>query len=248
MNYTTDSQVLLSNKSQVPKEFNKIARRYDIATSFSQGYSSDLDLSVKRMNLKRDEKLADLCCGTGKSTISCLKALPNGFVMAVDFSDEMLKMAQQRLAEQYPAERLSFLLKDVMELDFPDNSYDAIFMAYGIRNMPDYDRCLQNLLRILKPGGIIAFHEYSISDSFFSKIYWYVLGYLLIIPFSALLTGSVTIFRYLIKSVANFPSPDKFKNILQNNGFTDIKSLPLKSWRHPILHTFLAKKPGTRSK
>lgn len=237
------SESLLANKSQVSTEFNKIARRYNLATSFSQGYGSDLQHSVNRMGLKGDEYLADLCCGTGKSTKACLNALPNGKILAIDFSKDMLAVAEQELSALNPEQKLSFKDQDVMNLDLADDSLDAIFMAYGIRNMPDYEKCMQNLFRILKPGGIISFHEYSINRSIFARLYWYALGYILIIPFSAILTGSITIFKYLIKSVANFPDPETFKKLLSQTGFTNIKSIPLKSWRRPILHTFLAQKP-----
>ena len=234
---------LIENKSQVADEFNRIARRYDIATAFSQGYSSDLHLSVSRLELKGDERIADLCCGTGKSTIACLQACPEGHVTAIDFSEEMLNVAKSTLGKKFPEKQLSFQLKDVMELDYPDNSFDALFMAYGIRNMPDYRRCLDNLFRVLKPGGRIVFHEYALADNIFSKLYWYLLGYLLIIPFSWMLTGSVTIFRYLIKSVIEFPSPDKFRQLLSETGFVRVSSKPLPSWRRPVLHTFIAHKP-----
>ena len=234
---------LIENKSKVANEFNRIARRYDIATAFSQGYSSDLHLSVSRLELKGDERMADLCCGTGKSTIACLQACPEGHVTAIDFSEEMLNVAKTSLGDKFSGNRLSFELKDVMDLDYPDNSFDVLFMAYGIRNMPDYRRCLENLLRVLKPGGKIVFHEYALADNIFSKIYWYLLGYLLIIPFSWMLTGSVTIFRYLIKSVIEFPSPDKFRQMLTESGFVGVSSTPLPSWRRPVLHTFIARKP-----
>ena len=63
---------LIENKAFVPKEFNKISKKYDWATKMSQGYQDDLDASARRMNLRGDEKLLDLCCGTGKSTMACL--------------------------------------------------------------------------------------------------------------------------------------------------------------------------------
>ena len=133
---------------------------------------------------------------------------------------------------------------NVMELDLDDNSVDAIFMAYGIRNMPDYEKCLTNLLRILKPGGKIAFHEFSLKKGSFSRIYWKILGYGFIIPFSGILTGNVTLFKYLIKSVLNFPDPPTFKDLLSDCGFTQIEIHPQKSWRKYILHTFVAVKPA----
>jgi ubiquinone/menaquinone biosynthesis methyltransferase len=241
MNSTSAS--LIQNKKEVPSEFNRIAKRYDLATFMSQGYQEDLQTSVNRMNLNGNEYLADLCCGTGKSTIACLNNLPNGNVIGVDNSEGMLQAAREKLSIKYDKEKVTFIQRDVMNLDFENNSLDAIFMAYGIRNMPDFEKCIRNLFHLLKPGGKICFHEYSTSKSFTSKLYWKFLGNFLIIPFAGLTTGSTKIFRYLIKSVETFLSPDEFTNLLKKTGFENINHTPLGSWRKPILHTFLAQKP-----
>ncbi|RQW90472.1 MAG: methyltransferase domain-containing protein [Geobacter sp.] len=235
---------LIQNKKEVPSEFNRIAKRYDLATFLSQGYQKDLQTSVDRMNLKGDEYLADLCCGTGKSTIACLNNLPNGKVIGIDNSKEMLKTAKVKLIPKFGKDKVTFAQQDVMNLDLADNSLDAIFMAYGIRNMPDFEKCVRNLNRVLKPGGKVCFHEYAISKSFASKLYWNILGYFLIIPFAGLTTGSTKIFRYLIKSVETFLSPDEFIELLQKAGFEYIKHTPLGSWRKSVLHTFIAQKPS----
>lgn len=243
-NVINTAENLLQNKKNVPHTFNKIARRYDLATFFSQGYSKDLQHSVNLMQLKGDEYLLDLCCGTGKSTICCLRSLPTGKVLAIDNSPEMLRVAETNLRHNFPEDKCQFLQMDVMNLEMADNSVDAFFMAYGIRNMPDYEKCVKNLLRILKPGGVIGFHEFSLREGMFSRIYWRVLGYGLIIPFSALITGNMTIFKYLIKSVLNFLSPLEFTNMLAAIGFSEITVYPQQSWRKYILHTFIAKKPN----
>lgn len=233
---------LIQNKAEISSEFNRIARRYDLATLLSQGYQKDLQTSVDRMNLKGNEYLADLCCGTGKSTIACLNKLPDGKVIGIDNSGCMLRTANEKVYTKYGKEKVQFDKQDVMYLDFNENSLDAIFMAYGIRNMPDFEICVNNLYSFLKPGGKICFHEYSISNTFFSRLYWKILGYLFIIPFAGLATGSTKIFRYLIKSVEKFLSPNDFVVLLQKAGFKNIKHLPLGSWRKPILHTFIAEK------
>ena len=235
---------LIQNKKEVPLEFNNIARRYDLATRLSQGYQKDLQLSADRMNLRGNEVLADLCCGTGKSTIACLKNLPEGEIIAIDNSEGMLNVAREKILNGSTEGNVRFVKMDVMDLDLDSDSLDAIFMAYGIRNMPDFKLCADNLLRVLKPGGKVCFHEYSINKSLFSKIYWNFLGYFFIIPFAGITTGSTKIFRYLIKSVNHFLSPDEFVDLLQKAGFEKISHLPLTGWRKPILHTFTAQKPG----
>ncbi len=239
--YTPDT--LIQNKKEVPSEFNRIAKRYDIATSLSQGYQKDLQTSVDRLNLNGNEYLADLCCGTGKSTIACLRNLPTGKVIGIDNSEGMLQTAREKFSAKFGKDKVTFVQQDVMNLDLANNSLDAIFMAYGIRNMPDFELCVKNLYRILKPGGKICFHEYSISKALTSKLYWKFLGNFLIIPFAGLTTGSTKIFRYLIKSVETFLSPNEFTELLKKAGFENVKHTPLESWRKPILHTFTAQKP-----
>lgn len=239
----TTPETLIQNKKEVPSEFNRIAKRYDLATFLSQGYQKDLQTSVDRMNLKGDEYLADLCCGTGKSTIACLNNLPNGKVIGIDNSEGMLEAAREKLLPKF-GNKVTFAQQDVMNLDLADNSLDAIFMAYGIRNMPDFEKCVRNLHRVLKPGGKICFHEYSISKSLASKLYWKFLGYFLIIPFAGITTGSTKIFHYLIKSVETFLSPNEFTELLKKVGFENVTHTPLGSWRKPVLHTFIAQKPS----
>ncbi len=234
---------LLRDKKDVPAAFNIIARRYDLATCLSQGYQQDLQTSVDRMKLKGNELVADLCCGTGKSTIACLNNLPDGTVIGIDNSEGMLRVAREKLSAQVENAKVRFVQNDVMNLTPDDVRYDAIFMAYGIRNMPDAARCIRNLHRLLKPGGTICFHEYAINKSFFSRLYWRCIGYGFILPFAGLLTGSTAIFRYLITSVEHFLSPEGFTALLRQEGFEDVTHAPLVSWRKPIIHTFLAHKP-----
>ena len=242
------SRQLIEDKQKVPHTFNKIAQRYDLATHFSQGYSKDLQRSVHLMQLKGDEYILDLCCGTGKSTKYCLEAVPNGKVVGIDNSSGMLEVAQKTFLREIEDGRCQFVEQDVMNLDEPDSSVDAIFMAYGIRNMTDYEKCLKNLLRVLKPGGTIAFHEFSLKEGLFYRLIWKILGYGFIVPFSTILTGNMTIFTYLIKSVLNFPSPQIFNRMLEKAGFERVMNHPQPSWRRFNLHTFIAKKPSISHK
>lgn len=246
MNQTAQPEAvnLLKNKKEVPATFNKIAHRYNLATALSQGYGSDLKRSVSLMRLKGDEYLLDLCCGTGKSTLYCVDAVPAGKVLGIDNSAEMLGVARATIGKNFSPERCRFMQQDVMNLDLPDNNADAIFMAYGIRNMTDYRACLINLYRILKPGGVIAIHEFSLPKGFFHRLYWLILGYGLILPCSAVITRNVTIFSYLIKSVLTFLSPETLKQMLHETGFDTVTVHPQRSWRRFILFTFIAHKPS----
>ncbi len=236
-------QALFKDKSQVPEEFNKVAKKYDTATFLSQGYQKDLQRSADRLGLKGDEFVLDLCCGTGQSTICVLNRLDSGKVIGIDNSGEMLNVAKQKYSDYHGKAELEFTKMDVMNINYADESVDAIFMAYGIRNMPDYNECINNLYKVLKPGGKIAFHEYSLSNNSLAHAYWMFLGHGVVIPISALISGSTTIYKYLVKSVSEFPSPDEIIGLLKNAGFINVIRKPMPGWRKPILHTFLATKP-----
>ncbi|MDW8273421.1 MAG: class I SAM-dependent methyltransferase [Chitinophagales bacterium] len=232
------ADILLNEKKYVPSAFDNIARRYDLATWFSRNYQTDLFRSVEKVSDIPAKRILDLCCGTGKSTLAIKKFFPEAEITAVDNSPEMLKVAE----EKEELRGVKFVQADAMELDFPDAHFDIIFMAYGIRNMPDPVKCLNNLKRMLRPGGAICFHEYILSDGWWPRIYWSILGYGFILPFCSVLTGDFSIFRYLIHSVLNFFKLSDFCKTLQRKGFYEVKWYVLPGWRAPILKTVVAVK------
>ena len=236
------TKTLIDNKVLVPKEFNNVASKYDFATYLSQGYQEDLDNSAKWLQLQGNEKLLDLCCGTGKSTMACLPYMASGHIIGIDNSEGMLAVAKKKFSKEIAAGKMEFQLQDAMHLDFPDNSFDVIFMAYGLRNMPDYDQCLKNLYRILKPGGKLCIHDYSLKNDHWAKYYWAILAYGFIVPFCTLLSGSSKIYTYLAKSVLTFLKPNEIKDKMLKSNFKQVEIKAHKSWRGPILHTLIARK------
>lgn len=233
---------LIENKVQVPKEFNKVSSMYDFATYLSQGYQEDLDNSASWLALKGDERVLDLCCGTGKSTAACLKQLTSGSIIGVDNSEGMLNEANKKFASDIAAGKVRFELQDAMHLNFEAESFDAIFMAYGLRNMPDYQKSLDSLYKLLKPGGRLCIHDYSLANKTWAKVYWSVLSYGFIVPFCSLLSRSSAIYTYLAKSVLTFLTPPEVVEKMKNAGFQNIQVKAHKSWRSPILHAFIAEK------
>lgn len=238
----TSADILFDNKQIVPKEFNKVADKYDFATSMSQGYQEDLNRSGNLLQLKGDERVIDLCCGTGKSTLAFINKITTGKIICVDNSEGMLAVAQQKFAAEINAGKIEISLQDAMHLNVEPNSVDAIFMAYGLRNMPDYEKCIENLYRILKPGGQFVIHDYSLSDVWYAKPLWAVLGYGFIVPFCTVVSGSANIYTYLIKSVLKFLNPTQIKTLLEKKGFTDVTIHQHPSWRRLFFHSFRAVK------
>lgn len=241
---TTTASPLISNKSAVPKEFNRVAKSYDFATAMSQGYQSDLNLSADRMNLKGDEHILDLCCGTGKSSAAVMRHLPDGKLTGVDNSEGMLEIAGEKFMEEIATGKVDLQLQDAMELTFEDDRFDGVFMAYGLRNMPNYLESMKGVKRVIRPGGQLCIHDYSLANDSWAPLYWKILGYGFIVPFCTVVSGSSRIFRYLIKSVLGFLRPPQIKRVLEDAGFENVQIQHMPSWRAPLMVTVTAFKPS----
>lgn len=236
------STILIENKKAVPKEFNRIASSYDFATAMSQGYQTDLNMSASLLKLKGNELVLDCCCGTGKSSAPILSYITTGKVIGVDNSEGMLAEANKKYKNEINNGKIEFQLQDAMELNFPSETFDAIFVAYGVRNMPDYKKYIEQLFRLLKPGGKLVIHDYSLKNSWYAKPMWGILGYGFIVPFCTVVSGSSKIFTYLIKSVFQFLRPNEVIDLLQTTGFKNVEAKPHRGWRAPILHAFYGEK------
>ena len=238
----TKTTILIENKQAVPKEFNKIARRYDFATGMSQGYQTDLNYSASLLNLQGDEQVLDLCCGTGKSSKAVFKYIKTGKIIGIDNSEGMLEEANKKFSKEILEGKMEFDLQDGMHLNFEPNTFDAIFMAYGLRNMPDYRKSVEQLFKLLKPGGKLVIHDYSLANTWYARPLWGILGWGFIVPFCTVVSGSSKIFTYIIKSVFKFLQPNQAIELLSDTGFVKVKAYPHKGWRGPILHAFYAEK------
>jgi len=233
---------LVEKKRRVPRGFDRIAGTYDLLTGKNPGYRQHLAVSAARLGLGPGARALDLCCGTGLSTEALAGVYPEAEITALDASPGMLEVARRKPL----AARVDFLLGDAMDpaaTDGVDGPYDAILMAYGIRNMPDADACLGRLRELLVPGGVICFHEYSVKDSRMSQALWNAVTLGLIIPGGLVTAGSTRIYRYLRHSVLDFDGVAAFEARLGRAGFEGVRTLPMDGWQRGILHSFLARRP-----
>lgn len=234
---------LRSQKQAVPHAFDRVAQRYDLLTGMNPGYHRHLRMSAERMRLPAEAALLDLCCGTGLSTAALVKTYPRAAITGLDASEGMLARARQKK----DLARVRFLHGDAMDpaAAGATGPYDGILMAYGIRNMPDADQCLRRLLPLLRPGGTICFHEYSVRDSLRAHLVFNAVCLGIIIPAGAVTSPGSDIYKYLRRSVNAFDGVAAFKQRLQAAGFTDVRSETMDGWQSGIVHTFLARRPTT---
>ncbi len=234
------STALDMSKRQVPVEFDRVARHYDVLAGLNPGYSRHLQVSARRLDAPANGSLLDLCCGTGISTEALRREYPEARITGFDASSRMLAVARdkERLAG------IEFVHGDAMDPTPLTGGYDGILMAYGIRNMPDPDRCLVGVRELLRPGGVACFHEYSVADSAWSRVVWNIVTLGVIIPLGFLTSPGSGIYRYLRRSVLHFDGVKDFERRLSRAGFIDVRTEPTDGWQHGILHSFLARRPS----
>jgi ubiquinone/menaquinone biosynthesis C-methylase UbiE len=121
--------------------------------------------------------------------------------------------------------------------------FDGILAAYLIRNLADPDGQLRALRGLLRPGGTLAVHEYSVRDSLRARAIWDAVCWSVIIPSGRLATGDATLYRYLRRSVAGFDGARRFRRRLRQAGFTGVHSETMTGWQRDVVHTFLASAP-----
>jgi ubiquinone/menaquinone biosynthesis C-methylase UbiE len=225
----------------VPAAFDAGAFAYDRLVGANPGYHDHLRLSASRMRLPdegRGLRLLDAGCGTGASTAALLAAAPNAEITAIDASGAMLARAR---AKPWPAS-VTFVHTPVEDLAAAGvhGPFDAILAAYLIRNVPAPDTVLGDLRGLLRPGGTLAVHEYSVRDSRRARAVWQAVSLSVIIPAGQLAAGDAGLYRYLRRSVAGFDGAARFRRRLRAAGFTGVHSETVPGWQRGIVHTFLA--------
>ncbi|MBB2990935.1 ubiquinone/menaquinone biosynthesis C-methylase UbiE [Mycolicibacterium iranicum] len=233
-----------TDRYDVPEAFDAGAEAYDGLVGSNPGYHEHLRLSAERMRIPdqgRGLRLLDIGCGTGASTAALLQAAPLAEIVAVDGSAGMLEQARRKT---WPSS-VSFVHSRAETLAEAGvaGPFDGILGAYLIRNVPDPDAVLQSLRALLRPGGVLAVHEYSVRDSAVAKAVWNAVSAAIIIPAGKLRTGDADLYRYLRRSVNRFDGATQFRNRLSRNGFVDVQSQTMPGWQRNIVHTFLARAP-----
>jgi ubiquinone/menaquinone biosynthesis C-methylase UbiE len=240
----TQTESVQHEKAGIFSAFNDVAPRYDLLSGLNPGYRKHLRWSAERLGLEREgegSRILDLCCGTGLSTEPLVQLYPKASITGLDLSSGMLEKARKKESLR----SVTFVCGNGMEpaASGVKGPLDAVLMAYGIRNMPDADACLANVIELLAPGGVICFHEYSVADSRWSRAVWNAVTFGIVIPLAFVTTGSTEIFRYLRRSVLEFDGRRAFEARLERAGFTSVETLPMDGWQRGVVHTFRARRP-----
>lgn len=231
-------------RSEVPDAFDVGAQAYDRLVGANPGYHANLRTSARRMGLAgrgRGLRILDAGCGTGASTAALLAVAPEAEIIAVDAARGMLEAAAKK---SWPP-NVRFVHARIEELDQHgiDGPFDGIFAAYLLRNLADPDGQLRTFRTLLRFGGTLAVHEYSVRDSVAARRIWHAVCWGIIIPSGWWRTRNSTLYRHLWRSVLAFDGAARFRQRLSDAGFTAVHSETMPGWERNIVHTFIGKAP-----
>ena len=208
--------------------FDGIAHRYDLLNRLM---SLGLDQrwrkkTARALELGADARVLDLATGTADVALVVARSHPDAEVTGVDPSTKMIDIGRQKIAAAGLDERVTLDTGDAQELEFADDSFDGVCIAFGVRNVPDRAKALAEMARVTRPGGRIAILEASEPKSGvmagMARFYIHV-----VVPrMGALLSGSRE-YRYLQQSIEAFPPADEFAKMMEDSGIEVLDVRPL---------------------
>lgn len=206
--------------------FDAIAGRYDtlnrwLSVGFDRRWRRR---AVRALGLQGGEHVLDVCTGTADLAIEAVTAAPAaGQVVGLDFSGEMLRLGLGKVRAAGLAERVRLVRGDATRLPLPDATFDAVTIAFGIRNVVDPMAACREFHRVLKPGGQLAILEFGFPRvPGIKTLYAWYFRYLLP-AVGRLVSHHGEAYSYLPASVAQFPSPDAFARNLESAGFDAVR-------------------------
>lgn len=213
------------SSERVKDIFSSIAKKYERFNAVSSfgAYKAWLAGMMRQASIGPDDDVLDIAGGTGDVAFTVARTKKPRHIQCTDLVNEMLDVARAHYAAGKAAGvPIDFEVVDAQDIPYVDASYDAITMAYGIRNMPERDRALSEMFRVLKPGGQLVCLEFSTPPNpVWRALYNFYLKHL--IPFwGGLITGDREGFVYLAKSIKAFPNQQGLAVMMEKAGFENV--------------------------
>ncbi|WGK65218.1 bifunctional demethylmenaquinone methyltransferase/2-methoxy-6-polyprenyl-1,4-benzoquinol methylase UbiE [Croceiramulus getboli] len=217
-----------SKKEQVEQMFDTISNEYDgLNRVISLGV--DVKWRKKVVQIVTDRNPAtvlDIATGTGDLAIQIAQCAPKAQVIGLDISNGMLDVGRKKINAAKLDHQITMVQADSEALPFENDHFDAITVAFGVRNFEHLEKGLSEILRVLKTGGIFVVLETAVPTKFpFKQGYTFYSNYILP-TIGKLFSKDRHAYSYLSKSAAVFPHGERFNNILKKIGFTKVENMP----------------------
>jgi demethylmenaquinone methyltransferase/2-methoxy-6-polyprenyl-1,4-benzoquinol methylase len=215
---------LTEKGERIQEMFNSIAPRYDFLNRL---LSLGIDrkwrrFAVGKINFSANGRILDVATGTGDVALEIAARTPeNVSIVGVDFSKEMVELGKSKIRNSPYAQRITMEVAPCEAIPFPEESFDSVTIAFGIRNVVDRLQGLKEMQRVLKQGGRLVILEFSTpTSSLFRSIYLFY--FLKVLPAIGGLFSKQSAYKYLPDSVLEFPSRDEFKNLMAKASFKNL--------------------------
>lgn len=215
-------------KEQVADMFNNISKTYDL---LNRVMTMGIDTvwrkkAIRSLKNIHPQLILDVATGTGDFAIESIRILNPKKIIGVDISQGMLNVAQEKIEKKGLQDRFEVQLGDSEKLQFEDNTFDAVTVAFGVRNFENLEQGLADIYRVLKPGGKAVVLELSNPTAFPIKQFYHFYFHKLTPAIGKLISKDASAYSYLPESVAKFPDGDRFAKITSKVGFKETKVRP----------------------
>ncbi|MEK4555159.1 demethylmenaquinone methyltransferase [Jeotgalicoccus sp. FSL K6-3177] len=215
----------MQTENRIQTIFNSISDDYDHMNdiiSFNQ-HTIWRNRTNKEIFVKPGHQVLDLCCGTGDWTIQLAEENKDADITGLDFSENMLKVADKKTAD---LKNITLVQGDATDLLYGDDSFDIITIGFGLRNLPDYEGAVEEFYRVLKPGGQLVILETSNPENSLIN-FGFNIYFGKIMPFlGQKIAGSGQEYTWLYESTSSFLTKAELKMMMHRSGYINIKVIP----------------------
>ena len=217
----------LGKKEQVAQMFDNISGNYD---GLNRVISFGIDIKWRRKVLKivsdKNPKIVlDIATGTGDLAILMAETSAEK-IIGLDISNGMLEVGRKKINKKKLSHKIEMLLADSEKMPYNDNTFDAITVAFGVRNFENLEKGLSEILRVLKPDGVFVILETSVPEKFPYKQGYQFYSRNILPIIGKMFSKDNSAYQYLSESASIFPYGEALNNILRKTGFTDVKAVP----------------------
>ena len=209
--------------SMVADVFHSVASRYDLMNDLMSAGIHRIwkRFTIELSGVRKGHSVLDIAGGTGDLAARFADIVgPEGAVVLADINESMLKVGRDKLLDSGHLGNLEFVQADAQYLPFPDDSFDCITIAFGLRNVTDKDKALRSMLRVLKPGGRLLVLEFSKPQSALLSKAYDAYSFKVLPVMGRLVANDSDSYQYLAESIRVHPDQETLKEMMEDAGFT----------------------------